>query len=277
MVPRLTSLPAFTFTGTTAFITGGGSGIGRAVAHAVAGQGSNVMVTDIDAERSRTVADEITGQGGKAIALPCDVTSKADLTEARDRCLSEFGRIDLVFNNVGVMVCGRPEVIGESEWTRILDINVVSVVRSNEVFLPLLIEQKSGHVVNTSSASALLNYAYDRTPYAASKAAVLMLSESLYLYLRPFGVGVTCLCPAGVITNILEHVRVLGDPLPLRQPDHAIVTPDVVADRVVDAIRGRRFLAVSVDSVLDELRRKGADLDAYLEERELWINAPEDK
>jgi NAD(P)-dependent dehydrogenase (short-subunit alcohol dehydrogenase family) len=171
------------------------------------------------------------------------------------------------------MVGGLPEVIPESEWQRVFDINVLGMVRSNEVFVPGLISQRRGHIVNTASASALLNYAYDRTPYAATKAAVLNLSENLYLYLRPYGVGVTCLCPAGVMTNILEQLRVIGDPVPLRRPDHDIVEPGIVAEQLIKAVRTRRFLAVSVDSVVDELRLKGADLENYLAERESWINA----
>ena len=131
--------------------------------------------------------------------------------------LAEFGSIDVVVNNVGVMVAGRPEAIPVDEWQRVLDLNVLGTVRSNRVFLPLLMEQGRGHVVNTASASGILNYAYDRTPYAASKAAVVMLSEALFMYLRPYGVGVSCLCPAGVATNILEQIRFVGEQLPLER------------------------------------------------------------
>jgi NAD(P)-dependent dehydrogenase (short-subunit alcohol dehydrogenase family) len=269
----VTRLAPFDFPGSTAFVTGAGSGIGRAIARSLAAEGCNVVVSDVDADRGTAVAAEITQSGGAAVAQRCDVTRMEDLVAARDRCQSAFGGVDIVVNNVGVMVGGRPEAIPESEWQRVFNINVLGMVRSNEVFLPVLMGQRRGHVVNTASASALLNYAYDRTPYAATKAAVLSLSESLYLYLRPHGVGVTCVCPAAVITNILEQLRVIGEPLPLRRPDHDIVEPGVVAEQVVKAVADRRFLAVSVDSVLDELRRKGADLDAYLTERESWIHA----
>jgi NAD(P)-dependent dehydrogenase (short-subunit alcohol dehydrogenase family) len=269
----VTSLAPFDFVGATAFVTGAGSGIGRAIAQSLAAEGCNVVVSDVDAGRASGVAEEITQAGGVAVAQRCDVTRMADLVAARDRCQSVFGRVDIVVNNVGVMVGGLPEVIPESEWQRVFDINVLGMVRSNEVFLPVLMGQRRGHIVNTASASALLNYAYDRTPYAATKAAVLNLSENLYLYLRPYGVGVTCLCPAGVITNILEQLRVIGDPVPLRRPEHDIVEPRIVAEQVVKAVADRRFLAVSVDTIHDEVRRKGADLDRYLAERESWLRA----
>jgi len=175
-------------------------------------------------------------------------------------------------NNVGVLVAGRPELIPVDEWQRVLDLNVLGVVRSNEVFLPLLMEQGRGHVVNTASASGIVNYAYDRTPYAASKAAVVMLSEALFLYLRPYGVGVSCLCPAGVATNILEQIRFIGEQLPLRAPDLPIVDADVAGTRVADAIEQRSFLVLTADELRDELRRKGDDLDAYLREREEWMH-----
>lgn len=271
---RVTTNGAFDFAGTAAVVTGAGSGIGRAIAHSLAAQGSSVLITDTDEDRCATVVDEIVGLGGHAVAQRCDVRQTQDFVEARDRCLLAFGRIDIVVNNVGVMVSGKPEEIPVEEWQRLFDINVLGIVRSNEVFVPMLILQGSGHIVNTASASALLNYAYDRTPYAATKAAVLTLSENLFLYLRPHGIGVTCLCPTGVATNILEHIRVIGEPLSLRRPAHQIVAADVVGKQVIDAIRDRRFLVVTAETVWDELRRKGMDVDAYLVEREAWMHGP---
>ena len=268
----MTELSPFEFDGTVAFVTGAGSGIGRAVAHHLAARGTRVLVTDVDEERTAVVANEIVDAGGTALAQRCDVAQDADFVAARDRCLNDFGRIDIVVNNVGVLVAGRPELIPIDAWQRILDLNVLGVVRSNAVFLPVLMEQGHGHIVNTASASGIVNYAYDRTPYAASKAAVLMLSEALFMYLLPYGVGVSCLCPAGVSTNILEQIRFIGEQLPLSAPDLPVVEPDAVGQRVVDAIERREFLVLTADELRDELRRKGDDLDAYLHEREQWMH-----
>jgi NAD(P)-dependent dehydrogenase (short-subunit alcohol dehydrogenase family) len=268
----MTDLPPFDLDGAAAFVTGAGSGIGRAIARELAGRGARVLVTDVDEQRADVVAGEITTAGGSACAQRCDVARDAEFEAARERVLAEFGSIDVVVNNVGVMVAGRPEAIPVDEWRRVLDLNVLGTVRSNRVFLPMLMEQGSGHVVNTASASGILNYAYDRTPYAASKAAVVMLSEALFMYLRPHGVGVSCLCPAGVATNILEQIRFVGEQLPLRAPDLPVVDAEVAGERVADAIERRAFLVLTADEVGEELRRKGADLDEYLRGQEEWIH-----
>ena len=268
----MTELAPFDLDGSAAFVTGAGSGIGRAIARELARRGARVLVTDVDGQRADDVAAEISGAGGTACSQRCDVARDDDFEAARDRALAEFGTVDVVVNNVGVLVAGRPEVIPVDEWQRVLDLNVLGTVRSNRVFLPLLMAQGRGHVVNTASASGILNYAYDRTPYAASKAAVVMLSEALFMYLRPHGVGVSCLCPAGVATNILEQIRFVGDQLPLSAPDLPVVDAEVAGQRVADAIERRAFLVLTADEVREELRRKGADLDAYLRVQEEWIH-----
>ena len=138
---------------------------------------------------------EITAEGGTAVWQHLDVTQRSRLRRRRSRCLDKFAQVDIVMNNVGTMVGGRPEQIPADEWSRLLDVNILGIVRSNEVFLPGLIEQGHGHVVNTASTNGIIVYSYDRTPYAASKAAVMMLSQQLFVYLRPYGVGVSCLVP----------------------------------------------------------------------------------
>src|SRR6185295_12867675 len=93
-------------------------------------------------------------------------------------------------------------------------------------FLPPLLARGSGHVVTTGSTAGLFPYAYDRLPYAASKAAVVALTESLALYLRPRGIGVSCFCPAGVITNIVEQIRVYGPPTTVQAPQLPLVSAE---------------------------------------------------
>ena len=244
-----------------AVITGAGSGIGRATAHSFARRGSRVVVTDIDAERAAAVAEEL---GDQAVAATRDVTSLADLETARDLALERFGRVDLVMNNVGVLAVGAVEDIPLEAWQRVVDINLMSVVRSNLVFLPLLLEQGSGHIVNTASTAGLLPYGFDRLPYTATKHAVVGLSESLWLYLRPRGIGVSCLCPSGVATNILEQVTFYGEPKLPRGPSFPVVDPDAVGELVADGVSVGRFLILTAPEAADELRELGADVDAYL-------------
>jgi NAD(P)-dependent dehydrogenase (short-subunit alcohol dehydrogenase family) len=257
------------WTGTVAVITGAGSGIGRATAHAFARRGARVVVTDLDGERATTVAGELNaaGQrtdGERAVAATCDVTSLADLEAARDLALDRFGRVDLVMNNVGVLAVGPVEAIPLAAWQRIVDVNLLGVVRSNLVFLPLLLDQGSGHVVNTASTAGLLPYGFDRLPYTATKHAVVGLSEALALYLRPKGIGVSCLCPAGVATNIVEQITFYGEPAPPRGPDFPIVDADSVGELVAEGVGEGRFLILTAPEAAVELRDLGADVDGYL-------------
>ncbi len=244
-----------------AVITGAGSGIGRAAAHSFARRGTRVVVTDIDGDRAATVAAELGDQG---LGARCDVTSVADLEAARDVALERFGRVDLVMNNVGVLAVGPVEAIPIEAWERTVDINLFGVVRSNLVFLPLLLDQGSGHIVNTASTAGLLPYGFDRLPYTATKHAIVGLSESLALYLRPRGIGVSCLCPAGVATNILEQITFYGEPAPPRGPAFPVLDADTVGEIVADGVSDDRFLILTAPEAADELREHGADIDAYL-------------
>ena len=251
--------------GAAAVLTGAGSGIGRASAVALATRGCAVVATDVDGDRAEETAGLVREAGGDAVGAAVDVSRQADLEAARDRCLERFGRLDVVMNNVGVLAMGPPESLPLEAWQRVLDLNLLSIARSNLVFLPHLIEQGRGHVVNTSSASGLLAYGFDRLPYVASKHAVVGLSEALALYLAPKGVGVTCLCPSGVITNILEQITVYGEPTTPRAPQHPLAGPDEVGELVAEAVATGTFLVVTAPEIHDELRERAADPEAYMQ------------
>ncbi|MFF0081793.1 SDR family oxidoreductase [Streptomyces canus] len=244
-----------------AVVTGAGSGIGRAAAQAFARRGARVVVTDLECERARSVAGEL---GGESVATACDVTSVADLEAARDLALDRFGRVDLVMNNVGILAVGPVEDIPLEAWQRVIDVNLLSVVRSNLVFLPTLLEQDSGHIVNTTSTAGLLPYGFDRLPYTATKHAVVGLSESLALYLRPRGIGVSCLCPAGVATNIVEQITFYGEPAPPKGPQFPVLDAESVGELVADGVSENRFLILTAPEAAAELRELGADVDLHL-------------
>ena len=252
--------------GAVTVLTGAGSGIGRATAVAFAERGASVVVSDLSEQRVAEVSEEITALGQPVIGLPVDVTEEAALEKLRDAALERFGRIDLVMNNVGVLAVGPPETLPDEAWIRTLDVNLLSVARSNRVFLPGLIAQGSGHVVNTASASGLLSYGFDRLPYVASKHAIVGLSEALAIYLGPKGIGVTCLCPSGVITNVLEGITVYGTASSTpRAPSHPIVAAEHVGHLTADAVEAGRFLVVTAPEVHDALLARATDIEAYLQ------------
>jgi NAD(P)-dependent dehydrogenase (short-subunit alcohol dehydrogenase family) len=249
-----------------AVITGGGSGIGRAMALSFANRGASIVVSDLSPERTAAVADEVTLLGQRVLAQPADVTNEPDLVALRDAAIATFGRIDLVVNNVGVLAVGAPETLPHEAWERTININLFSVARSNRVFLPGLIAQGRGHVVNTASASGLLTYGFDRLPYVASKHAIVGLSEALATYLGPKGIGVTCLCPSGVITNILEQITVYGEASSTpRAPAHPLSTAEEVGELAADAVEQGRFLVVTANEVYDELQERAKDIEAYVQ------------
>ena len=251
--------------GAAAVLTGAGSGIGRAAALSLARRGVRVVASDLDGARAEETASLVEAAGGDAAGLRVDVSSEQDLEALRDLCLDRFGRLDLVMNNVGVLAMGPPEAMPLEAWQRVLDLNLMSLARSNLVFLPHLLAQGRGHVVNTSSASGLLAYGFDRLPYVASKHAVVGVSEALALYLGPKGIGVTCVCPSGVITNILEQITVYGEPTSPRAPQHPLVEPEAVGELVADAVIAGTFLVVTAPEIHDELRERAADPEAYLQ------------
>jgi NAD(P)-dependent dehydrogenase (short-subunit alcohol dehydrogenase family) len=257
----------FPFDGAVAVVTGAGSGIGRGIAASLAARGVRVLTTDLLEDRAAETAALLDAGGGVARGLRCDVTVQDDLVAAREAAFATWGRVDIVVNNVGVLALGDPEVIPSDEWRRILEINVMGHVRSNEVFLPGLIAQGSGHVVNTASVAGLLNFSHDRLPYAASKAAVIAISEGLRIHLARHGVGVSCLVPAGVATNIVEQMRFFGELRPVTTPDLAMVEPSTVGELVAAAIAANRFLVLTDPRAQDLLEQKYADVDAYLDAR----------
>jgi NAD(P)-dependent dehydrogenase (short-subunit alcohol dehydrogenase family) len=256
-----------------AVITGAGSGIGRATAHALAQCGAAVCVSDIDAQRAAAVAAEIAGLGGRAVGARCDVASDSDVAALSATVISTFGRVDIVMSNVGVIAKGLPLEIPMDAWSSVIDVNLLGAVRVLRTFLPALLEQGSGHVVTTGSTAGLFPYAFDRLPYAASKAALIALTESLALYLRPRGIGVTCFCPAGVITNIVEQIREYGPATPFQVPQVPLVSAERAAELVVDAIRDDRLL-VTTDPVVDAMVVEHAtDRDAFLRSQIAYLES----
>jgi NAD(P)-dependent dehydrogenase (short-subunit alcohol dehydrogenase family) len=260
----------------TAVITGGASGIGLGTARALACRGCDVVLADVNERRLEAAGREIEALGRRALTVRCDVTSDADVEGLADRVLSELGTVDLLVNNAGVVLRGAIEQISLDDWRWQLETNVLGVVRGIRAFLPHMIERRSGYIVNTGSVAGLLALTGEGAPYVASKFAVVGLSEALALYARPFGIGVSVLCPGGVRTNLNETGRTIG-----MTPERALaetaaaqalhgsgeMSPDEIGELVAQAVQAERFFILADPYYQPFLERRAADPTAFLEAR----------
>lgn len=248
-------------------ITGGGSGIGRATAQSLAARGARLVIADINEQNAVRVAAEIGDAGGEAAAIACDVGAERAFEDLSSFTIGRFGAVDIVMNNVGVLTSGRPDHLPVGEWERIININLMSVVRSNAVFLPVLLAQGHGHIVNTASFAGLFTYSYDRMPYAATKAAIVQISEGLRLYLHPQGIGVTVLCPGPVATDIMATMPpTFGPAVPTALPGEQfdVLLPEVVGEQVAQAILEDTFMLYTDEQVRDILVERASDWNAFI-------------
>ncbi|MET0361481.1 MAG: SDR family oxidoreductase [Sphingobium sp.] len=252
--------------GAVAVVTGAANGIGRASALSLAARGARLVLVDIDAALLDEVGQTIQDAGGEALVLPLDLSREDAFGDMRTATLDRFGTVDIVMNNVGVLVCGLPQDIPLAEWERVINLNLMGVIRSIHQFLPDFVVKGSGHFVNTASFAGLFPYAFDRLPYAATKGAIVTMTEGLALYLRPQGIGVTLLCPGPVKTAIGKTMRSFTDGLALRGPgaQFTMVEAEAVGEMVADAIRDNRFFLPTDDQVRDLMARRSADVDAFL-------------
>ncbi|WP_030167243.1 SDR family oxidoreductase [Spirillospora albida] len=190
-----------------AIVTGGASGIGRAIATSLVARGDTVVVTDINAEGAQHVADRLNGLGkGKASAAPLDVTDAGAVTDLYTSVKAEHGSLDLVFNNAGIAIGGLAEELTLDHWNRAIDINLKGVVHGVHAAYPIMLEQRSGHIVNTASLAGLVPMPVG-IPYTATKHAVVGLSLGLRAEAASRGVRVSVVCPSFVDTPLLHNVN----------------------------------------------------------------------
>ncbi len=185
-------------------ITGAGSGIGRGMALAFAAAGAHVVAADIDEARAQQVADEITQRGRRALAIATDVADPSAAESLAKRSYREFGAVHVLCNNAGVFGLGAAYRCSESDWRRVLDVNLHGVIHGLQAFLPRMLNQPDeGHIVNTGSLAGLAVYpGYD--PYTTSKFALAGLTDALRADVAAYGIGVSLLCPGEVRTNLME-------------------------------------------------------------------------
>lgn len=195
------------FEGKVAVVTGGGSGIGRGIALGLAAEGMALAIADVNAASAETVADEVTAQGGRAIAIAVDVTAPDSLAAAAKEVEAQLGGVNLLCANAGVLARIAPLADHSIEdWEYTLGVNVLGVVKTVNAFLPLLLESApEAHVVNTASLGGLIaTEGFPIGAYIASKYACVGYSEMLRAELAPQGVGVSVLCPGVVASSLVD-------------------------------------------------------------------------
>ena len=190
--------------GKNAFVTGGASGIGLAMAQSLASRGVGVALADIDFAAAQASAEQIRSKGGRACAVVCDVTDDQSMADAADSAAAELGEIRIVLNNAGGFATSAFEETRRQDWEWLIELNVMGVVAGLHTFLPRLRAQGGeAHIVNTASVSGHIAVP-GLSIYTATKFAVVGLSECLRQELADTPIGVSVLCPGIVRTSLLE-------------------------------------------------------------------------
>ena len=241
--------------GKVAVVTGAGSGIGEGIARAAAASGMKVVVADIDLAKAQAVASSL---GEQAMACGVDVSSLASVEAMRDAALERFGSVHLLCNNAGVWIGAMMHDADIKDWQYLINVNLYGVIHGVKAFLPLLVEQGEGHIINTASMGGLISGPPEGL-YTTTKFAVVGLSEALVMEVADKGVGVSVLCPGLVNTNLItQSFAVRPDELDSgidhQQPAPDVangISPLVVGEQVMDAVRDGSFYVITHDEYRD--------------------------
>ena len=219
-----------------AFVTGAGSGIGRATALAFAAEGASVAVAGRPSNAVAETAGLIEQAGGRALALTCDVTSEADVQAAVARTVEVFGRLDVAFNNAGVEQSQTPTAdLSTQEWTRIVDTDLTGVFLCMKHEIPQLQAAGGGAIVNTSSGAGVIGIA-GQAGYAAAKWGVIGLTKSAALEYIDAGIRINAVCPGTIETPMVTDMIAKGE----------LDIPEAVANQPIGRLGGANEIAAAV-------------------------------
>lgn len=196
----LPGIKLFDLSGRSAIITGGSKGLGEAMAAGLASAGADVLLTSRNEEEVTKAADQIGADfGHKAIGIKADVTSETDVSAMVDRAINEFGKIDILINNAGINIRGPIDELSYDEFKQVQDINVNGLWLTTHAVVPHMKQAKYGRIINMASTLGVVGLD-NRTPYTASKGAVVQMTRALGLELAPFGVTCNAICPGPFLT-----------------------------------------------------------------------------
>ena len=198
--------------GKVALITGAASGIGRATALLFAREGAAVAVVDVNEAKGKAVAKKIVDEGGQAIFVHCDVTSAAECQSAVQQTIKQLSKLDILFNNAGIIRRASVVDTSEEEWDQVMAVNVKSVFLLSKYAIPIMIEAGGGAIINTASGWGLIG-GRDAASYCASKGAVVLLTKAMALDHGAQNIRVNCICPGDTDTPMLRNeAQQLGKP-----------------------------------------------------------------
>jgi NAD(P)-dependent dehydrogenase (short-subunit alcohol dehydrogenase family) len=234
----------------TAIVTGGASGIGRALCEELARRGVRVVVADRQVDLAETVAGAIGVAGGLATVAELDVRDVAQFKRVVGELVADAGRLDYLFNNAGIAVSGEIKDHEPADWDDVFDVNIRGVAYGIVAAYPVMIRQGFGHIVNTASMAGLVAGGY-LGAYTAAKHAVVGLSKALRLEARPYGVRVSVVCPGVVRTPIMDggrfgRIKLKTDLGRMRRQWDRLrpMAPEALARRVLDAVARNRAVII---------------------------------
>ena len=192
-----------------AIITGAGSGIGRAAVLVFAREGAKVLVADWGEAGGQETVALVKKQGGEAGFVKVDVSKSADAEKLAKQCLAEYGRIDILFNNAGIVKMGALHETAEADWDQVIDVNLKGVFLCSKAVLPQMLKQGKGKIVNTASIAGLVGL--DQIgPYCASKGGIIALTREMAIEYAPKKINVNCIAPGVIKTAMTKDM--LNDP-----------------------------------------------------------------
>ena len=203
----------FSLVGRTALVTGGGQGLGRAMALGLAGRGANVAVVDVNADTAQSTADEIKALGAESLSLRADVTSEEDAQRAVQTVVETWGSLDVLINNAGISILGPAEEICMDDVKRLYDIDVFGIFAFSKAAFRPMVKQKRGSIINIASMCGMIvqvpstGDTIGTAAYNSAKAAVIMLTKSLALEWVKYGIRVNAVAPGYMLSPRLRELQ----------------------------------------------------------------------